>query len=36
MQEVVKTEIVKLLDTIIIYPIADSPVRPIHSVPKKE
>ena len=37
MQEVVKKEIVKLLDTGIIYPIADSPwVSPIHCVPKKE
>ncbi|GJY71712.1 reverse transcriptase domain-containing protein [Tanacetum coccineum] len=36
MQEVVKKEIVKLLDTDIIYPIADSPwVSPIHYVPKK-
>ncbi|GJW98806.1 reverse transcriptase domain-containing protein [Tanacetum coccineum] len=36
MQEVVKEEIVKLLDTGIIYPIADSPwVSPIHYVPKK-
>ncbi|GJW11152.1 reverse transcriptase domain-containing protein, partial [Tanacetum coccineum] len=36
MQEVVKKEIVKLLDTVIIYPIADSPwVSPIHCVPKK-
>ncbi|GJT66582.1 reverse transcriptase domain-containing protein [Tanacetum coccineum] len=36
MQEVVKKEIVKLLDTAIIYPIADSPwVSPIHCVPKK-
>ncbi|GJW58186.1 hypothetical protein Tco_0104917 [Tanacetum coccineum] len=36
MQEVVKKEIVKLLDTAIIYPIADSPwVSPIHYVPKK-
>ncbi|GKA08282.1 hypothetical protein Tco_0687613 [Tanacetum coccineum] len=36
MQEVVKKEIVKLLDTIIIYPIADSPwVSPIQCVPKK-
>ncbi|GJY65850.1 reverse transcriptase domain-containing protein [Tanacetum coccineum] len=35
-QEVVKKEIVKLLDTCIIYPIADSPwVSPIHCVPKK-
>ncbi|GKD32434.1 DNA-directed DNA polymerase, partial [Tanacetum coccineum] len=35
-QEVVKKEIVKLLDTSIIYPIADSPwVSPIHCVPKK-
>ncbi|GJX85780.1 reverse transcriptase domain-containing protein [Tanacetum coccineum] len=36
MQEVVKKEIVKLLDTGIIYQIADSPwVSPIHCVPKK-
>ncbi|GJZ18317.1 reverse transcriptase domain-containing protein [Tanacetum coccineum] len=36
MQEVVKKEIVKLLDTGIIYPIANSPwVSPIHCVPKK-
>ncbi|GKB33501.1 reverse transcriptase domain-containing protein [Tanacetum coccineum] len=36
MLEVVKKEIVKLLDTGIIYPIADSPwVSPIHCVPKK-
>ncbi|GKB58423.1 hypothetical protein Tco_0914609 [Tanacetum coccineum] len=36
MQEVVKKEIVKLFDTGIIYPIADSPwVSPIHCVPKK-
>ncbi|GJW80167.1 hypothetical protein Tco_0144142, partial [Tanacetum coccineum] len=35
MQEVVKKEIMKLLDTGIIYPIADSPwVSPIHCVPK--
>ncbi|GKB76174.1 hypothetical protein Tco_0943069 [Tanacetum coccineum] len=36
MQEVVKKEIMKLLDTGIIYPILDSPwVCPIHCVPKK-
>ncbi|GKE28570.1 reverse transcriptase domain-containing protein, partial [Tanacetum coccineum] len=36
MQEVVKKEIVKPLDTGIIYPIADSPwVSPIYYVPKK-
>ncbi|GKB95504.1 reverse transcriptase domain-containing protein [Tanacetum coccineum] len=36
MQEVVKKEIIKLLDTCNIYPIADSPwVSPIHCVPKK-
>ncbi|GJV40352.1 hypothetical protein Tco_1418792 [Tanacetum coccineum] len=36
MQEVVKKEIVKLLDTSIIYPISDSPwVSPIQCVPKK-
>ncbi|GJX39299.1 hypothetical protein Tco_0252602 [Tanacetum coccineum] len=35
-QEVVKKEIMKLLDTGIIYPIPDSPwVSPIHCVPKK-
>ncbi|GKA05971.1 reverse transcriptase domain-containing protein [Tanacetum coccineum] len=35
-KEVVKKEIMKLLDTGIIYPIADSPwVSPIHCVPKK-
>ncbi|GKE22218.1 reverse transcriptase domain-containing protein [Tanacetum coccineum] len=35
-QEVVEKEIVKLLDTSIIYPIADSPwVSPIHCIPKK-
>nr|GEX84775.1 reverse transcriptase domain-containing protein [Tanacetum cinerariifolium] len=37
MQEVVKKEIMKLLDTDIIYPIVDSPwVRPIHCIPKKD
>nr|GEX09220.1 reverse transcriptase domain-containing protein [Tanacetum cinerariifolium] len=36
MQEVVKKEIIKLLDIGIIYPIVDSPwVSPIHCVPKK-
>ncbi|GJS07144.1 reverse transcriptase domain-containing protein [Tanacetum coccineum] len=36
MQEVVKKEIVKLLDTGLIYPIADSPwVSPIHCVQRK-
>ncbi|GJZ12332.1 reverse transcriptase domain-containing protein [Tanacetum coccineum] len=36
MQEVIKKEIVKLLDTGIIYLIVDSPwVSPIHCVPKK-
>ncbi|GJT71314.1 reverse transcriptase domain-containing protein [Tanacetum coccineum] len=36
MQEVMKKEIIKLLDTGIIYPITDSPwVSPIHCVPKK-
>nr|GEU48362.1 reverse transcriptase domain-containing protein [Tanacetum cinerariifolium] len=36
MQEVIEKEIVKLLDTAIIYSIADSPwVSPIHYVPKK-
>ncbi|GKB37010.1 hypothetical protein Tco_0881952, partial [Tanacetum coccineum] len=35
-QEVVKKEIMKLLDTGIIHPIADSPwVSPIHCIPKK-
>ncbi|GJT12841.1 reverse transcriptase domain-containing protein [Tanacetum coccineum] len=37
MQEVVKKEIVKILDTGIIYPIVDSPwVCPIYCVPKKD
>ncbi|GJR22655.1 hypothetical protein Tco_0971182 [Tanacetum coccineum] len=37
MQEVIKKEIVKLLNTGIIYPIIDSPwVSPIHCVPKKD
>ena len=36
MKEVVKKEIIKLLDTMIIYPISDSDwVSPIHVVPKK-
>nr|GEX32840.1 DNA-directed DNA polymerase [Tanacetum cinerariifolium] len=36
MQEVVRKEIIKLLDTDIIYLIADSPwINPIHCVPKK-
>ncbi|GKE21893.1 reverse transcriptase domain-containing protein [Tanacetum coccineum] len=36
MQEVIKKEIMKLLDTCIIYPIADSPwVSPIYCEPKK-
>nr|GEW36325.1 reverse transcriptase domain-containing protein [Tanacetum cinerariifolium] len=36
MQEVIKKEIVKLLDTCIIYLIDDSPwVSPIHGIPKK-
>nr|GEX27299.1 reverse transcriptase domain-containing protein [Tanacetum cinerariifolium] len=36
MQEVLKKEIMKLLDTVIIHPIFDSPwVSPIHCVPKK-
>jgi len=36
MQEVVRTEIVKLLDNRIIYPISDSQwVSPVHAVPKK-
>ena len=35
-QDVVKNEIVKLLDSGMIYPISDSPwVSPIHVVPKK-
>ncbi|GJZ58015.1 hypothetical protein Tco_0613509 [Tanacetum coccineum] len=37
MKELVKKEIVKLIDTGIIYPIADSPwVSPIHCVPKND
>ena len=36
MKEVIKKEIIKLLDTGIIYPIEDSPwVSPVHCVPKK-
>nr|GFC22344.1 putative reverse transcriptase domain-containing protein [Tanacetum cinerariifolium] len=36
-QDVVKDEILKLLDSGLIYPISDSPwVSPIHVVPKKE
>ena len=36
MQEAVKTEILKLLDNGIIYPISDSQwVSPVHAVPKK-
>ena len=36
MKEVVRTEILKLLEACIIYPIADSIwVSPIHCVPKK-
>ena len=36
MAEVVKKEVVKLLDACIIYQISDSPwVSPIHCVPKK-
>ena len=36
MKEVVRTEILKLLEVGIIYPIADSTwVSPIHCVPKK-
>ena len=36
MQEVVRTEVIKLLDTGIIYPISDSKwVSPIHVVPKQ-
>lgn len=36
MQEVVKKEVVKLLDAGIIYSISDSPwVSPVHVVPKK-
>ncbi|GKD30204.1 hypothetical protein Tco_1240982 [Tanacetum coccineum] len=36
MKEVVKKEIIKLLDAGIIYPIEDSPwVSPVHYVPKK-
>ncbi|GJZ52051.1 reverse transcriptase domain-containing protein [Tanacetum coccineum] len=34
--EVIKKEVIKLLDTRLIYPIADSPwVSPVHCVPKK-
>jgi hypothetical protein len=36
MQEVVRTEVIKLLDARIIYPISDNKwVRPIHVVPKR-
>jgi hypothetical protein len=36
MQEVVRAEVIKLLDAVIIYPISDSKwVSPIHVVPKK-
>jgi hypothetical protein len=36
MKEVVRNKVLKLLDTGIIYPIADSRwVRPVHCVPKK-
>jgi hypothetical protein len=36
MQEVVRTEVIKLLDDGIIYPISDSKwVNPIHVVPKR-
>ena len=36
MQEAVKTEILKLLENGIIYPISDSQwVSPVHAVPKK-
>ena len=36
MQEALRTEIVKLLDNGIIYPISDSQwVSPVHVVPKK-
>ena len=36
MKEVVRTEILKLLEAAIIYPIADSRwVSPVHCVPKK-
>ncbi|GKB77925.1 reverse transcriptase domain-containing protein [Tanacetum coccineum] len=34
--EVIKKEVIKLLDTILIYPISDSPwVCPVHCVPKQ-
>jgi hypothetical protein len=37
MKEVVRNEVLKLLDAGIIYPIADSRwVSPVHCVPKKE
>src|SRR4051812_21433260 len=36
MKDVVRTEVLKLLDACIIYPIADSKwVSPVHCVPKK-
>ena len=36
MKDVVRNEVLKLLDAVIIYPIADSRwVRPVHCVPKK-
>jgi hypothetical protein len=36
MQEVVRTEVIRLLDAGIIYPIYDSKwVSPIHAVPKR-
>ena len=37
MKEVVRNEVLKLLDAGIIYPIADSKwVSPVHCVPRKE
>jgi hypothetical protein len=37
MREVVKKEVIKLLDAGIIYPVPHSEwVRPVHCVPKKE
>ena len=35
MKEVVRKEILKLLEAGIIYPVADSRVSPVHCVPKK-
>ncbi|GKE89397.1 hypothetical protein Tco_1566872, partial [Tanacetum coccineum] len=34
--EVIKKEVIKLLDVVLIYPISDNPwVSPVHCVPKK-